>query len=339
MAVRARGHGRRTRQRDAGDVDGRIAAGTQPRRIPDGRHAEIEVHVVGDERHARLRMDAGHGPAVAAGLGLLAARLRPRRDETQQRGKRPRQHAGVAGAGGVHAARIGGIVRRVPVSVAGVDEGDQPARRRRRGGHARRAFQSPPPDLVDYGVVLQLPPHRVHHQHRVFRQPGARSRAQQQVLPGARVETGETRVHAAGIGFDDGALVGRRGFEDAPGHGAKAEAPGARVLLQRHRAEQLGQLAAGEAPRQVHLEKAVLRVRVTGGERQVGARAGRDDGYAARIALERRGLRQTGRRHLAVERRQAAMQRPPRRAEGDGGEHRDADQGPSQPAQPTHRWA
>ena len=39
---------------------------------------------------------------------------------------------------------------------------------------------------------------------------------------------------------------------------------------------------------------------------------------------------------LAVERRQAAMQRPPGGREGDERERCDADQGPSQPAQPPH---
>ena len=59
---------------------------------------------------------------------------------------------------------------------------------------------------------------------------------------------------------------------------ATARKPKRRVRMscfERHRAEQLRQLAGREPARQVHLEEAVLRVRVTGGKGEIGARARR----------------------------------------------------------------
>ena len=83
LAVGTRGDCRRSGKRDAGDVDGGIARDAQARRVPHGRNAEIEMHVIGDERYAGARVHAGHRPVVAAGRDRLFRRFVRRTGETQ----------------------------------------------------------------------------------------------------------------------------------------------------------------------------------------------------------------------------------------------------------------
>ncbi len=94
-----------------------------------------------------------------------------------------------------------------------------------------------------------------------------------------------------------------------------------RVLPEATRAEQLRQLAGREPARQVHLEKAVLGMRVTRGVGQIGARGGGDHRNAARIALDGGFSAERRRVRRAVELRQALAQRPPGKPES----QRDAD--------------
>ncbi len=168
------------------------------------------------------------------------------------------------GAGRLHAGRFGGIVRRIPVRVAGVDEGDEVVcgRRRRcsrppraRGGacRSRRAGCR-----TAAATTSSAPPAR--SPRAATARGAARSSRYSQ---GRRSEASEAGVHAARIGLDDRAFGRRRSFDHAARDGAEAEAARAPVLLQRHRAKQLRQLARRQPARQVHLEEAVLRVRVT----------------------------------------------------------------------------
>ena len=245
------------------------------------------------------------------GAAGSSARLVGGAGEAQLRGERLREHASRVGAGGLHARRVGGIVRRVPVGMAGIGERDELVRRSGVAARGRGALQAPPRDLVAQRAVLQLPPHRVHHQHRVFRQPFARLRAQQQVFPGTRAQRGEPGVHAARVRLDDSALLRRARLDHAARHRAKAETPRAPVLFERHRAEQLGQLAGRETARQVHLEEAVLGVRITQRVGEIGARGGGDHRDAARIALDGGFAAERRRVRRAFDLRQALAHGPP----------------------------
>ena len=67
-------------------------------------------------------------------------------------------------------------------------------------------------------------------------------------------------------------------------HRAETEQPGAAVLLERCLAEELRQFARGEPPRQVHLEKTVLRVHESAGEGEIEPVGCFDGRHPARIA-------------------------------------------------------
>ena len=222
------------------------------------------MHVVGDQRHTRSRVDARHRPVVAAGRGRLVRRLVGGAGKRSCAGNGLREHARGVGAGRLDAGRIGGIVRRIPVRMAGVDESDEVVRRLGVAARWPRRARGAAARLVAQRAVLQLPPHRVHHEHRIFRQPGARFARAAAGIPRA-VRAGDAspaltpRAYASMIARSASGAA----FDHATRHRAEAETPRAPVLLERHGAEQLGQLAGREAARQVHLEEAVLRVRVT----------------------------------------------------------------------------
>ena len=187
---------RRAGQRDAGDVDRRIAGDAQARRIPHGRHAEIEMHVIGDQRHTRARVHAGHRPVVAAG------RRRPRRAGLSAAPAK-RSCAGKdcvsTARESVQAActhgRFGGVVRRVPVGVAGVDEGDE--RRARAGVAARgRGARSRRRRSISSRSVPYCSCHHIECTTST-ESSGSHARglrAQQQVFPGPRVQASEACV-------------------------------------------------------------------------------------------------------------------------------------------------
>ena len=73
VAVAADDDARQAREGDAGDRGGARAGARivddDRRAVPDVRHVDREVHVVGDERRARSRPRTGHRPVVAAEAG------------------------------------------------------------------------------------------------------------------------------------------------------------------------------------------------------------------------------------------------------------------------------
>ena len=221
----------------------------QTRRIPDGRHAEIEVHVVGDQRDTGLRVDARPPPSCCC----PAPRVPPARAggagggrKSQQRRKRLREHRrAVCAQAASHAARVGGVVRRIPVRVTGVDEGDEfvrgvaaspRARRPRARGGAVRARRAA--SRTAAATTSNAPP--APNPRAARRAAAARSSRYSQGRARRLARPALTpRVYAS---MTARSVCGRR-FDHAPRHGAKTEAPRAHVLLQRHRAEQLRQLA------------------------------------------------------------------------------------------------
>ena len=75
--------------------------------------------------------------------------------------------------------------------------------------------------------------------------------------------------------------------------------------------EDLGQLARGPAPLEVHLEEPVLRMQVTKGARHVGAGGAVDGGHAGRVTVDSDRGGETGQRSRAVQQGQVAAHQPP----------------------------
>ena len=219
-------------------------------------------------------------------------------------------------AGRLDAARVGGVVRRVPVRVPRVDERDELVRGFRRGAGGRTARSSRRrSSLVAQRAVLQLPPHRMHHEHRILRRPGARLGAQQQVFPGSRAQRCEARVDAARVRLDDTALRFGRGFDHTPRDRAEvrsgacacpAPAPPDRTVPTTHppRGGATGPSGRSDPARaRSRSPRPGRRAR-----RRLWLRGPRS------IALDRRrGGEPAGRRRLTVELRQRKSQRPPAR--------------------------
>ena len=95
------------------------------------------------------------------------------------------------------------------------------------------------------------------------------------------------------------------------------------VGVQGDSAEQFGELTGRLPPDQVHLEKAVLAVNEPRRVREVVAVRCRDCRDSVRIAFDRHGTRDAVDDNLAVDLRQAAAQRQPRRDDERDREERD----------------
>ena len=94
IAVTADDHARQPGQRDTGHRH-RLAAATHGQRcaIPDVRHVDREVHVVGDQRSARRRLRARNRPIVAAEPGgLFVAETRRKNGPQSLRGTEISSH-------------------------------------------------------------------------------------------------------------------------------------------------------------------------------------------------------------------------------------------------------
>ena len=215
LAVGARGHGRRARQRHAGHVQRLLAIDAQPRRVPDRGHAQVQVHVVGDQRHARLRVDAGHRPVVAARPGVCRGLRRRSAYRPATRAAAPGTDAWSRAAEPLQAdcthGGVGGIVRRVPARVAGVEKGDELVRglgSAARGAAARssrrRSSLGASACRTAVATTSNAPPARSP------RATTARGVARSSRYSHGRArETRQAGVHAAGIRLDDGAFVRR----------------------------------------------------------------------------------------------------------------------------------
>ena len=182
----------------------------------------------------------------------------------------------------------------------------------------RRRHDLPDPQqrqLARVGLVLQVEEHRVAGQAGVLRRPRPRLRAQQQVGPGSRPQVAQAGVDAVGVGLQQGQAV--------PGDGGQVLVHARTHAMHAHRAvagqgafaEQLRQLARRRATQQVHLEEAFLCMQVTQGTDRIGLVGGAHGGRAQGVAFHRHRRRQAGQVQFAVQRGQAAAQRP-----GAGGE-------------------
>ena len=91
------------------------------------------------------------------------------------------------------------------------------------------------------------------------------------------------------------------------------------------RADERRQLAGGAAPREIHLEEAVLRVQKAGGARDVGTRGAADGRNSEGVARHLHRRREPGQMPRALELREAAAQlrASPQGAEARGDQQQD----------------
>ena len=93
-------------------------------------------------------------------------------------------------------------------------------------------------------------------------------------------------IHPARIGLDDGTLFRGRLLHDRERDFPEAEQARLTILLHGDLAEQLGQLAPGQPPRQVHLEEPVLAVHEPGAISQVDPVRRSDRGHAQPVTFD-----------------------------------------------------
>ena len=251
VAVAADDHVGETGQRHAGDLLRRpIGIGKRQRRaIPDDRHADRQVHVVGDQRHTRRRVSAIDRPVVAAddrvllgvGVDLLWRHPCLGLAQIEYLGTwnwRPDQSAANH--------------RRVPLGAVGREKLKHWCGQRIAHG-ADGLFEQRLPSL-------QRVEHGEHGEDGVFGSPRFRRRAQQQVLWRHRTQCAESGIHAGRIGFEHGPIrrlgLLERAMRDIP----QAVDTAFFIHHERARADQRRQLAGRLPALQIHLEETILRV-------------------------------------------------------------------------------
>ena len=350
-AVAADDHRRQARQRHAGGAQPvRAAADLELRAVPDGRHAQAQVHVVGQDRAAVRRARTGDRPAVAAQHRRLRAGARRRGRGTGDGcagrclGRWSATQVQLLGRRHRRRRQLAAVERRVPAATPRAE----PVEDRVAGALAQhRALEA----SLEAGP-LQHEVHLRDHQQRVHRRPVLRPRAQQQVGPGPHRQRMQPGVDALGVGQQQQPVLAGELLEaigqprPQPMHAPRA------IALQRLVPEQRGQLAGGRAARQVHLEEAFLRMGEAQPARHVQPRATLDDQRAERVAAQAHRRAQAGDRGVAVELRQAGAHAGPDAERQRDQQQRQPDQGPHQPASGragsavavlgalvVHRWA
>src|SRR5262249_1719476 len=128
-----------------------------------------------------------------------------------------------------------------------------------------------------YRVGLQVTPHGIHDENRIFRPPGCRRRAEQPILPRTTSQGRDARIHPARVGFDDGALLRWRLLHHRLRDLAEVKQACLAILFYRNLAEQLGELAPGQPPREIHFEEPILPMHEARSVSQVNT-VGRGDG-------------------------------------------------------------
>ncbi len=130
-------------------------------------------------------------------------------------------------------------------------------------------------------------------------------------------ERTQARVDSLDVGAQDRKLFRRGGVDHTPRVGTKTQHARARVDRYSERSQKLRELSRGSPPREIHLEKTILRMQEAESARRVGTRRGGNRRNSKRIALDHdRGGR--ARDHgFTVDLRQAAAHlnvNPTRRA-------------------------
>ncbi len=333
VVVVAEDDARHARERDADDVvraGGADCPAAKPVDEPDRRHPDAEVRVVGEERRLRAALRRRDDPVVRADLVIArdavatveagdvedpsadCGEITPcgriadgHGDRTRVRSPRHRRGHGRGcrrrrGRGCTCPARALEPARRDHRHLLAVG-------REQLVGQGRIAELRVGQHPEDLGVVVptELPRLDLLPGHRVEGGPRLRVVAADPADPGlhpghdereaeASLVLRQPRVHAFGVGVDDGPGVRREGLEVARGRLPPAERPDEPVLRQRALAEELGEASGRDMAPDLHLPHPFLGVDVSLGEEQVVRRVGLDPGDPRRIPVDGDGLAQPG---------------------------------------------
>ena len=243
--------------------------------VPDARHLQAQVRVVGEQRLAGFRVFAAQHPGVGAEPGRAG----------QRQGGRERIEVD---AGGVEGQRTPMRPRRRIVGMLGPEV--LQLRPVERAGEARAAH------LV-LEVVAQVPGHHLEPDQAVGGPPGLGLVAEQNELRRQQAGAGlQIGVHALGIGLEDRLRVGREHLEVPLGDTVDAERAQELVRLDGGLAHDLRKPRLADPALHLQLPEPVLRVDVAHGEGGVPRRARIDVRDRMRVADDLHGCIEA--RHL-----------------------------------------
>src|SRR6185503_5788532 len=171
--------------------------------------------------------------------------------------------------------------------------------------------------LLGAARVVEIEVHRERDQHRVFDAPRRRLASQQRVFPGPRTGVGQSEIHSGGVRLEQVAIERGAVLYDRARDTAKVMDAVFLIELQHRLAEQLGELARSGAAHEIHLEEAILTMRIAGRERQVAARGRANRRRALLVAYDGRTGLESRSSNFAVDLREARAQRQVGRKSGD----------------------
>ena len=175
--------------------------------------------------------------------------------------------------------------------------------------------------LVGAVVILQPDEHREHDEQAVFRPPRFRRLAQEEILEWRRCERVEPAVDASRICLQDGTVARRQHRHGGSCFGSKSVFPGFAISSQGPSADQRCQLPGGAAPREIHLEEAILCVEESRGAGDVFTRSPLNHRDSQCISRHRHRSRRACEAIGAVEQRQTGSQLVAGPQTGTGGHH------------------
>ena len=222
------------------------------------------------------------------------------------------------------------IDRRLPLGRDGVDEVGQRTR--------QRVVDEPALTVETRVRVVELQVHREHDEQRIARGPWLRLPAQHQVLERPYGQAPETGVDARGIGVEHLAVLRWQRREHLVGDRRETMPAMIAIRVERDVAKELGEAAAREAAREVHLEVAILCVREPQREGRIGTRGREYRRYAERVALDRDVVAQPRYDDALVEIRKTAAHAEIRGGERARHQQGDAQQRHAQPAPAPRPW-
>ena len=289
---------RRRRQGDATDVE---PAGHDVHFVPDRRHLDGQVRVVGQQWPARGAARRGHDPAVAA-PGTSA-------DVEPGQTGRQRRLLDSGGdnlcAGVIVASRTSGVRPGRRTRSAARDDGRSavwPLAHQAAGFRGANGRRQPSADQLTPTVLGKAPRHQAGYRERVDRRPGFRRDPEGKKFRWASpaAHLGDGGIHAAAVLLESVAHQRRRCLPFLAGRTAQPQADEPLVHANRRRAEHFGEPAAGGAAVELHLPEPFATVQKPHGEPGVIGVTRVNVGHAVSVEEDLDGGRQPGKAHLAV---------------------------------------
>jgi hypothetical protein len=261
------------------------------RLVPDARQTESEVRIVRDHGAAEGAARRCDDPVVAAEAGGLFA-------------------APDGLAGGRHFGRdAGDLLEDRRIEVAGElarPLGPESAQQREQ--------------LLFVGLEdrRELARHEEDDRERIGRRPGLR-RAAQELELGRQVAAARRHpgVHARGVRLERGAAVVGDRRRQSLGRAPDSQTPHLLVVFERPLAEKLGETAGGGAPRELHLEEAVVGVQPAERHEGVAGGAGANVRHRPLVETDVDCSREPAQRGASVALRKPAARQPEQRRGGD----------------------